>query len=138
VYRDSVWQGTDMLGTGVASFGHMSHVHIQNTASWDKYIAQLNSGELPLSRAFLTTDDERLTREMILQLKLGKISTEYFQEKFGSDIQHKFSKSYQKLEQEGMVTLNGREIKLTPKGLLRVDSLLPEFYENKYQNSRYT
>jgi len=138
VYRDSVWQGTDMLGTGVASFGHMSHVHIQNTASWDKYVAQLNSGELPLSRAFLATDDERLTREMILQLKLGKISTEYFQEKFGSDIQHKFSKSYQKLEQEGMVTLNGREIKLTPKGLLRVDSLLPEFYENKYQNSRYT
>ena len=138
VYRDSVWQGTDMLGTGVASFGHMSHVHIQNTASWDKYVAQLNSGELPLSRAFLATDDERLTREMILQLKLGKISTEYFQEKFGSDIQHKFSKSYQTLEQEGMVTLNGREIKLTPKGLLRVDSLLPEFYENKYQNSRYT
>jgi len=138
VYRDSVWQGTDMLGTGVASFGHMGHVHIQNTASWDKYVAQLKSGELPLSRAFLATDDERLTREMILQLKLGKISTEYFQEKFGSDIQHKFSKSYQTLEQEGMVTLNGREIKLTPKGLLRVDSLLPEFYENKYQNSRYT
>ncbi|MCH8020558.1 coproporphyrinogen III oxidase family protein [candidate division KSB1 bacterium] len=138
VYRDSVWQGTDMLGTGVASFGHMSHVHIQNTASWDKYVAQLKSGELPLSRAFLATDDERLTREMILQLKLGKISTEYFQEKFGSDIQSKFSKSYQKLEQEGMVTLNGREIKLTPKGLLQVDSLLPEFYEEKYQNSRYT
>ena len=138
VYRDSVWQGTDMLGTGVASFGHMSHVHIQNTASWDKYVAQLKSGELPLSRAFLATDDERLTREMILQLKLGKISTEYFQEKFGSDIQSKFSKSYQKLELEGMVTLNGREIKLTPKGLLQVDSLLPEFYEEKYQNSRYT
>jgi len=138
VYRDSVWQGTDMLGTGVASFGHMSHAHLQNTASWDKYIAQLNSGELPLSRAFLTTDDERLTREMILQLKLGKISTEYFQEKFGSDIQSKFSKSYQKLEQEGMVTLNGQEIKLTAKGLLRADSLLPEFYEDKYQNSRYT
>ena len=138
VYRDSVWQGTDMLGTGVASFGHMSHVHIQNTASWDKYVAQLKSGELPLSRAFVSNDEERLTREMILQLKLGKISTEYFQEKFGSDIQSKFSKSYQKLEQEGMVTLNGREIKLTPKGLLQVDSLLPEFYEEKYQNSRYT
>ncbi|MCH8872501.1 coproporphyrinogen III oxidase family protein [candidate division KSB1 bacterium] len=138
VYRDSVWQGTDMLGTGVASFGHMSHVHIQNTASWDKYVAQLNSGELPLSRAFVSNEEERLTREMILQLKLGKISTEYFQEKFGSDIQSKFSKSYQKLEQEGMVTLNGREIKLTPKGLLQVDSLLPEFYEDKYQNSRYT
>ncbi|MCH7678968.1 coproporphyrinogen III oxidase family protein [candidate division KSB1 bacterium] len=138
VYRDAVWQGTDMLGTGVASFGHMSHVHLQNTASWDKYIAQVNSGELPLSRAFLTTDGERLTREMILQLKLGKISTEYFQEKFDCDIQSKFSEPYQKLQQEGMVTLNGQEIKLTPKGLLQVDSLLPEFYEKKYQNSRYT
>ncbi len=138
VYRDSVWQGTDMLGTGVASFGHMSYVHIQNTASWDKYIAQIDSGKLPLSRAFQTTEEERLTREMILQLKLGKINRQYFQEKFGSDIQQKFAESYQKLEQEGMVKLSGQEIKLTSMGLLRVDSLLPEFYADKYRDSRYT
>src|SRR5262249_49315699 len=34
VYRNSVWQGCDMLGTGVASFSHVSGVHFQNLASW--------------------------------------------------------------------------------------------------------
>ena len=27
VYRDSVWHGTDMVGTGVASFSHMNGIH---------------------------------------------------------------------------------------------------------------
>ena len=35
-----------------------------------------------LDRAFPTTPEERLTREMILQLKLGKMETGYFREKF--------------------------------------------------------
>ena len=30
VYRDALWGGADMLGTGVASFGHIGGVHVQN------------------------------------------------------------------------------------------------------------
>src|SRR6516164_5810383 len=30
VYRDSLWHGADMFGTGVASFGHVGCVHVQN------------------------------------------------------------------------------------------------------------
>ena len=86
VYRDAVWRGSDMLGTGVASFSHMSGVHFQNAASWDDYIDSLHKNRLPLDRAFPTTPEERLTREMILQLKLGKIETAHFREKFDADI----------------------------------------------------
>ena len=52
VYRDAVWHGSDMLGTGVASFSHMSGVHFQNAASWDDYINSLHKNQLPLDRAF--------------------------------------------------------------------------------------
>lgn len=138
VYRDSVWRGTDMLGTGVASFGHMNHVHVQNTASFDQYLSLLNSGKLPLSRAFKTTREQRLTREMILQLKLGDINPEYFQNKFDINIRNEFSTQFQLLEQQGLMSLDNHKIKLTPQGLLRVDSLLPEFYAPRYKNSRYT
>ena len=27
IYRDSLWHGADMFGTGVASFGHVNGVH---------------------------------------------------------------------------------------------------------------
>src|SRR5262249_40842656 len=35
VYRDSLWHGADMFGTGVASFGHVGGVHVQNVDAWE-------------------------------------------------------------------------------------------------------
>ncbi len=138
VYRDSVWHGTDMIGAGVASFGHASGVHIQNTPSWDEYLTMLESGRLPLSRAFVTTPLERVTREMILQLKLGEIFPKYFKDKFDLDIIEKFGAAFQKLAHEGMLTFSPERVSLTRAGFLRVDTLLPEFYHEKYRNARYT
>jgi oxygen-independent coproporphyrinogen-3 oxidase len=138
VYRDAVWHGTDMLGTGVASFGHMSGVHFQNTANWNDYLAMLDGGKLPLDRGFATTKKERLSREMILQLKLGTIQAEYFEKKFGVNLLTEFGSIYASLQKEGMLNFNQDEVKLTQKGLLRVDQLLPAFYDEKYRNAQYT
>lgn len=138
VYRDAVWHGTDMLGTGVASFGHMSGVHLQNTANWNDYLAKLDKGELPLDRGFATTPQERLTREMILQLKLGKLNSDYFENKFGVNLRASFGVVYSMLQDEGMLEFANGTVKLTQKGLLRVDQLLPAFYDPKYQNARYS
>ncbi len=138
VYRDAVWHGSDMMGTGVASFGHTSGHHIQNVAGWDEYLSALDAGKLPLNRAFPTTTKERLTREMILQLKMGKINSAYFAGKFGADIVAEFGPTYEMLYDEGMLDFTHEEVALTPKGLLRVDQLLPAFYDQKYRNARYT
>ena len=140
VYRDAVWQGNDMIGTGVASFSHLSGIHFQNAPSWGDYLSNLEEDKLPVYRALKPTEAEKLTREMILQLKLGKISPSYFQEKFNADILKIYADAYQKLQNDGMLVIKSEsdEIQLTERGLLRVDSLLPEFYAPEYQNTRYT
>ena len=140
VYRDAVWQGSDMLGTGVASFSHLSGVHFQNAPSWGDYLAHLAEDKLPVSRAFMPTDEERLTREMLLQLKLGEIRPSYFKEKFGADILTQFADGYKRLRDNGMLTFarESDEIRLTQRGLIQVDALLPTFYAPEYQNTRYT
>lgn len=138
VYRDSVWQGCDMLGTGVASFSHMSGVHFQNAASWNDYLVQLEAKQLPLTRAFVTTEKERLTREVILQMKFGAINTSYFKQKFGADIISEFGEVFSAFKQQGLLNYDEHEVKLTEQGLLRVDSLLHQFYAPKYRNARYT
>lgn len=140
VYRDAVWQGNDMIGTGVASFSHLSGIHFQNAPSWGGYLGNLEEDKLPVYRALKPTEAEKLTREMILQLKLGKISPSYFQEKFNADILKIYADAYQKLQNDGMLRVNADsdQIQLTQRGLLRVDSLLPEFYAPEYQNTRYT
>src|SRR5262249_51392428 len=90
VYRDSLWHGADMFGTGVASFGHVSAVHVQNVDRWEEYVGLLEKSELPLNRALPVGPREQLIREMILQLKTGWVEPDYFQQKFNVSILHEF------------------------------------------------
>ena len=129
LYRDALWRGADMLGCGVSSFGYLRGVHYQNSASWDIYLEALEQGRLPIDRALSTSSRERLIRETILQLKLGRLDPQYFRDKFGVELTDAFDSALGKLRRERMLTLDGDAIRLTPAGLLRVDSLLPEFYE---------
>lgn len=138
VYRDAVWHGSDMLGTGVASFSHLSGVHFQNVHGWGEYLAALAERRLPISRGLAITDRERLTREMILQLKLGTLTLPYFRDKFGVDVLAEFAPAWQQLEDEGKLRLGSDEVTLTRPGLLDVDRLLPSFYDERYRNARYT
>jgi oxygen-independent coproporphyrinogen III oxidase len=79
--------GSDLLATGIASFGHVSGVHYQNLPSGRSTSAHFWSGtELPLGRAMRPTPHQLLVREMILQLKRGRLGSGYFRNKFGVDI----------------------------------------------------
>ena len=44
VYRDRLWQGADLAGLGVASFGHVNGVHMQNLDSWGAYTQAIQEG----------------------------------------------------------------------------------------------
>src|SRR6185295_17624263 len=95
VYTDRLWQGADMAGLGVASFGHVNGVHMQNLDSWETYSAAVERGEIPLSRAYRPTDEERLIRELVLQLKLGAIRPRYFQDKYHVNILERFREQFE-------------------------------------------
>ncbi len=138
VYRDSVWAGCDLLGTGVASFSHIGGVHFQNADGWGEYMARLRAGELPHARALATSGTDRLIREFILQLKLGRLRTEPFREKFDIDPIAHFAAPLERLAGGGWLEISNGTITLTRQGLLRADSLLPNFYEEAYQGARYT
>jgi len=138
VYRDSVWRGADMVGTGVASFSHFGGVHYQNADTWEEYLASIERGRLPIARALPVTPHQRLIREMILQLKLGRLDRGYFRDKFGTDIRREFAEGFDGLRGEGLAEFFDEEIRLTRPGLLRVDSLLPRFFEPTFRNIRYT
>ncbi len=138
VYRDSLWHGADMYGTGVASFGHVNGVHMQNVDSWEEYVGRLEKNELPLNRALPVGPKERLIREMILQLKTGRLEIPYFQRKFGVDVRDEFRKGFDELEADGCVERNDGRIELTRKGLLEVDRRLPAFFLPEHLSARYT
>ncbi len=139
VYRDRLWQGADMAGLGVASFGHVNGVHVQNKDTWEAYSESVLRGELPLARAYRPTPEERMRREFILQLKLGRLRPAYFAEKYGADVLATFASQIASLRNEGYVAdATPERLALTREGLLRVDSLLPRFFLPQHTNIRYT
>ena len=137
-YRDNLWRGSDLLATGIASFGHVSGVHYQNKPEWEDYCSTLEQGQLPLNRGLRPTGHQRLVREMILQLKRGYLEAAYFQRKFDVDIFDHWRDVWQRYAGEGWANLADRKVQLTREGLLRVDSLLPAFFESEYRDVRYT
>jgi oxygen-independent coproporphyrinogen-3 oxidase len=138
VYRDSVWHGCDLLGTGVSSFGHVSGLHVQNSPSWGDYLEAVEAGRLPITRAYATSAEDRFRRELILQTKLGRIDPAAFRQKFGEDPRERFASQYQDLVERGYAVLHPDRIEITAAGLLRVDALLPAFYAEEYRGARYT
>lgn len=137
-YRDNLWQGADLLATGIASFGHASGVHYQNLPELEQYLGTIESGKLPLGRGFVPTDHQRLVREMILLLKRGYLDISYFQAKFGVDIVANWQEQWDGYVKDEWATISDGMIRLTRAGLLRVDAMLPAFFEPEHQGVRYT
>ncbi len=138
-YRDNLWQGSDLLATGIASFGHVSGVHYQNKADMNEYKSDLlERGELPLGRGMVPTPHQLLIREMILLLKRGYLDRSYFRNKFDVDVVEHWTDQWQQHVDDGFVVIDDDRIELTRAGLLRVDGLLPVFFEPEHQGIRYT
>jgi oxygen-independent coproporphyrinogen-3 oxidase len=137
IYRDRLWAGADLLGLGVASFGHLQGTHYQNQHDFDPYVKAVQSGQLPIYRALTPTPDERFIREFVLQLKLGSVSCNYFKNKFGIDPRQRFAEPLQRLVDWGFATMPDDVVQLNRDGLLQVDRLLHEFFLPQHRNARY-
>jgi oxygen-independent coproporphyrinogen-3 oxidase len=138
VYRDRLWQGADMVGLGVASFGHVNGVHMQNLDTFEAYCSAVEAGTIPLARGLRPTPEERMIREFVLQLKLGAIRPSYFAAKYNEDVTARYRDQLAELSAEGFLTSAPDRVALTREGLLRVDSLLPRFFKPEHSTVRYT
>jgi oxygen-independent coproporphyrinogen-3 oxidase len=138
-YRDHLWQGADLLATGIASFGHASGIHYQNVPEMKDYLsAIMDEHRLPIGRAYRNTQLQLLIREMILQLKKGYLLPGYFRDKFNIDILQQWPKVWEEYVADGYARIGPDRVELTMDGLLRVDGLLPAFFEVEHQGVRYT
>ncbi|MCZ6596312.1 MAG: coproporphyrinogen-III oxidase family protein, partial [Planctomycetota bacterium] len=137
VYRDALWHGADLLGVGVSSFSHVGGVHFQNDLAFESYVRRVEAGEPPLWRGMRLTDDERMVRELVLQMKLGDVDTTYFERKFGVDLPKRFAPQLETHARQGWLSVEGDRIRASRAGLLRIDSLLPDYFLEEHRDARY-
>ncbi|MGD1091489.1 MAG: coproporphyrinogen-III oxidase family protein [Bryobacteraceae bacterium] len=138
LYRDMLWAGADMLGLGVASFSHVQGTHFQNNHEFGPYCEALNQGILPIYRALTPSTEERVIRELVLQMKLGRVPKAYFRDKFGVELEQQFAVPLGELREGGYLYSDQDNLRLNRNGLLQVDRLVHEFFLPEHRNARYT
>jgi len=137
IYRDALWSGADLIGLGVASFSHIVGTHFQNITEFSQYLEAIQRNELPISRAMTTTEEELMIREFILQMKLGRVSQQYFQDKFSVDVAERFRQQFDDLRARNLLINQDDWLLLTREALLKVDTLLHAFFLPQHRGSRY-
>ncbi|NUQ61421.1 MAG: coproporphyrinogen III oxidase, partial [Pirellulales bacterium] len=137
-YREYLWTGADMVSLGVSSFGHFRGVHYQNEKDFDPYMDRVARGDLPIHRALAMTEEEKLIRELILQLKFGKLDRAYFQRKFGVDLYDRFAEPLGRLRDEGHLAIDDQRVSVRRASLLGIDELLHDFFLPQHRTARYT
>jgi oxygen-independent coproporphyrinogen-3 oxidase len=138
IYRDNLFRGSDIVCAGVSSFGQFQGVHYQNFDQLDDYFDAVEAGRLPIHRALRPTPHQLLIREFILQMKEGRVEAQPFRDKFNVDPLVEFAEPLANQAAKGYLNIQQDAVVLTRKGLLQVDSLLPEYFEPQHRAVRYT
>jgi oxygen-independent coproporphyrinogen-3 oxidase len=138
VYQDAQYRGADLLGIGLSSFSYLAGVHHQNLTDYDTYIQSVRAGTLPIGRAHRLGSNERLIRELVLQLKLGRVDAAYFENKFKVNIMERFMEPFLRFAERGWFDLAPESVCVTREGLARIDRLLPAFYRARHRQVPYT
>ncbi len=136
IYRDALWGGADLVGLGVASFSHVAGVHYQNLTEIDDYDRAVEAGGIPVKRAFRTSEEERMIREFILQMKLGRVEAGYFEDKFGVRILDRFAEELEALSDEELLVVDDGALVLKRDGLLCVDNILHDFFLPEHRTDK--
>ena len=140
VYRDRLWQGADMAGLGVASFGHVNGVHMQNLDTWETYSAAIRARRDP-AQPRLPADRRGAADSRVrpaAQARVGQPGV------LPRQVRRERPRALPRAARlarapRAISTASADEIvALTRDGLLRVDVLLRRFFLPEHADIRYT
>ena len=110
----------ELLGIGVSSISSTNDLYSQNVKTIDEYYARLHEGKLPVQRGLLLSDEDRLRRDVIMELICRmSLDTGAIGLRHGVDFNRHFARELAILagmEQEGLLASAGDRIVVTPSG----------------------
>ena len=121
VHAPSIFRGDDCAAFGVSAFGRHGDCLYQNTNDEEKYIQQVEAGELPVQRGYPLTSLDNIIRDVVLGMKLVSFDLRWFQQKHGFKLESLCAETLHQLQADDFVALSENQIRLTEKGMLYGD-----------------
>jgi oxygen-independent coproporphyrinogen-3 oxidase len=121
----------DMLAFGVSAIGKVGPSYVANVKTLDEYYKRLDAGQLPVMRGVELDADDLMRRDVIqklmcnFELDFAAASREYgvrFEEYFAPDLA-----ALKPLAADGLVELDDKSVKVTPRGRLLVRTVAMQF-----------
>ncbi|WP_421684257.1 oxygen-independent coproporphyrinogen III oxidase [Stutzerimonas urumqiensis] len=134
----------DLIGLGVSSIGKVGDSYSQSVKELSRYYGRLDDGMLPVQRGYRLNDDDRLRREVILDLMcLGRIDFGDIERRHGIVFRDYFAGALARLDEpleDGLVTIEDDALVLLPQGQLMMRNIAMAFdaYLDGEQQTRFS
>ncbi len=127
----STYGDCDLIGLGVSSIGSIGSMLAQNSPSTAEYQNTIERGHLPIVRGVELDDDDRIRADVIQSLMcFDELDTERFGGQHAIDFDAYFAPEMERLSpltDDGLVSFDGRTIRVTSRGRLLLRSIAMVF-----------
>ena len=117
----------DIIGLGLSSIGQVADSFSQNEKNLEKYYKAIESGQLPIVKGLIIDQDDKIRRELIMELICHfEVSISSLEERYSINFKNYFADSLEKLaemQNDGLVELKDDSIKVMDKGKLLVRNI---------------
>jgi len=123
-HNQKYWDHSPYLGLGPGAHSFQHNRRWWNHRSVDQYIAAVNAANLPVEETETLTMEQLRLEALYLGLRTKKgVNFEDFQNRYQYDLFTEKKKMLGKLQEEGLISIQGGHLYPTPTGLAIADSL---------------
>lgn len=113
------WRNEPYLGLGAAAHSYDGAARYANVSDPAAYIARMRQGQEALAEREVLTREQMMGETMMLGLRLiGGVDFAAFEARFGVPMKRIYAREIEELEREGLLEMDERGIRLTPRGRL--------------------
>jgi oxygen-independent coproporphyrinogen-3 oxidase len=123
-HNQKYWDRSPYLGLGPAAHSFQDNRRWWNHRSVDQYITSINGGNLPVEETEILTTEQLRLEALYLGLRTKKgVCLEDFKNQYNCDLFTEKKKMLDKLQEEGLISIQDGHVYPTPTGLAVADSL---------------
>lgn len=127
----STYAGLNLVALGMSSISMLSSLYVQNQKNLPEYYQALDAGNLPVLRGVELTAEDRLRREVIVELMCNFVLDKArIEKKYGIDFDEHFHDALAQLQpfaDDGLVNLDPEKLTVTTAGRLLIRNIVMNF-----------
>ncbi len=117
----------DIIGLGLSSIGQVADSFSQNEKNLDKYYQAIESGQLPIVKGLIINQDDKIRRDLIMELICHfEINISSLEKRYSIKFANYFASSLEKLSEmqnDGLIEMKNDSLKVLDKGRILVRNI---------------